>query len=450
MVKIALYLALIVSFFMIFNAPWVAALVYSIVSVMQPQYIWFWAFEDFSAFKVSAGITIIAWGWHVLNGNIRWEVYKSGQFKGVIALTIIFHLSNFLTPYESYFSLVSGDLVVDIFTTIAIMYFFVLPLINQENTIKFFGFMFIFITVYYAYWANDHYLSGNWSQFEGGRLLGPRRSPYKDGNVTSIVLTSGLAFVMFGIRYFKQKWLRYALIMTLPFIWHALILFASRGALLSAASVTLFFALVVKSKSLNLVMAIGFVGMLVYQGGMLVQRTSSTVSQAQSASSDDEPLNPRLVSWSVGVGIAFEYPLLGAGPQRFQYASQQLYPGKSPHVAHNTLINFSANTGLIAGFIYLSFFWVSFKQYKYVRRFAVDNSTFDYINLSCMGGLVGFFVGAFFLDLIIFEPFYFLLVLITANYYMVKNAVENNTGIEGIRAADLSEDDASNTQKVTA
>ena len=67
-----------------------------------------------------------------------------------------------------------------------------------------------------------------------------------------------------------------------------------------------------------------------------------------------------------------------------------------------------------------------------------------------MGGLVGFFVGAFFLDLIIFEPFYFILILITANYYMVKNAVENNTGIEGIKAADLSEDEASNTRKVTA
>lgn len=446
MVKIALYLALVLSFFMIFNAPWVAALVYSFVSVMQPQYIWFWAFEDFSAFKVSAGITIIAWSWHAINGNIRWEVYRSPQFKGVVALTCIFHLSNTLTPYESYFSLVSGDLVVDIFTTITIMYFFVLPLINQENTIKFFGFMFIFITVYYAYWANDHYFSGNWSMFEGGRLLGPRRSPYKDGNVTSIVLTSGLAFVMFGIRYFKQKWLKYALILTLPFIWHALILFASRGALLSAASVTLFFALVVKSKSLNIVMAIGFVAMLVYQGGMLVQRTTSTVAQAESGG--EEPLNPRLVSWSVGIGIAMEYPLLGAGPQRFQYASEQLFPGKSPHVAHNTLINFSANTGLIAGFIYLSFFWASFKQYKYVKLHVADNSTFDYINMSCMGGLVGFFVGAFFLDLIIFEPFYFLLILITANYYLVKNAVEKNTGIEGIKARDLADDDVSKRKKV--
>lgn len=73
---------------------------------------------------------------------------------------------------------------------------------------------------------------------------------------------------------------------------------------------------------------------------------------------------------------------------------------------------------------------------------------FDYINLFCMGGLVGFFVGVFFFDLIIFELFYFLLILIMVNYYMVKNVVENNIGIEGVCMVDFSEDDVSNIQKV--
>lgn len=406
---------------MLSKAPWIAALVYSIVSVMQPQYIWFWAFEDFSIFRWSAGITILAWIWHAIQGNIRWEVYKSGQFKGVVCLAIIFHLSNALTPFESYFSLTSGDLVVSNFTTITIMYFFVLPLINQETTIKFFGFMYIFITVYYAYWANDHYLSANWSQFAQGRLLGPFRSPYSDGNVTSIVLTCGLGFVMFGSRYFSKKWVNYSLLFTIPFIWHALILFASRGALLSAAAVTLFFAMQVKSRSLNIAMAVGFVAMLVYQGGMLIQRTSNTVELVQTETGE-QPLNPRLLSWSVGIDIVKEFPLLGAGPQRFQYASKLLFPGKSPHVAHNTFLNFSANTGIFAGLIYLSFFWISWKQFKFVRSKVLPNSTFDFVNMSCMAGLVGFFVGALFLDLIIFEPFYFLMILITANYYLVKHS----------------------------
>ena len=362
MVKLFAFLSVIAGALLIGSAPWFAALLYSTVSILQPHYIWPWGFDSFSIFKVSAGITIIAWFWHFLQGNINWEVYKTFQFKGVIGLLLIFHLSNRFTPFETYFSLVSGDLVVNILNVIAIMYFFVLGLINKEETIKFFGFMYIFVVLYFTYWANDHYLSGNWYMFSQGRLIGLQKSPYQDGNVMSIALTSGLGFVMFGYRYFNNKFVKYALMASIPLVWHALILFASRGALLSAASVTIFFAFVIKSKQLNAVIVFGFVAMLVWQGAMLTQRTSSTISQAQEDSTE-EPLNPRLVSWGVGIDIAMEYPLLGAGPQRFQYASAVLFPGKSPHVAHNTLLNFSANTGVFAGLIYLLFFYMKSQQY---------------------------------------------------------------------------------------
>lgn len=425
MIKLLVFLSVFISAIFISSAPWISALLYSTVSILQPHYIWNWAFDSFSIFTVSAAIAILAWGWQILKGNIDWEAYKSGQFKGVMGLLVIFHLSNAMTPFETYFSLVSGDLVVETFTTIAIMYTVVLGLINNEKTIKYFGYMYIAIVLYFTYWANDHYLASNWPMFEHGRLLGLRKSPYRDGNVMSIALTAGLGFVMFGILYFKSKAIKYTLILSIPLVLHALILFASRGALLSAAAVTLFFVMVIKSKSLNIVVLTGFAIMLVWQGATLTSRTTSTVAQAQQENGD-EPLNPRLLSWGVGLDIAMEYPLLGAGPQRFQYASKLLFPGKSPHVAHNTFLNFSANTGFIAGFIYLYFFYASYKQFKFVRKKVEDFSTFGYINLASAGGLVGYFVGAIFLDLIIFEPFYFLLILITANYQIVKRKHESN------------------------
>jgi O-antigen ligase len=419
MIKLLVFLSVFISAILISSAPWVSALLYSTVSILQPHYIWNWAFDSFSIFTVSAAVAILAWGWQILQGNVNWEVYKTGQFKGMIGLLIIFHLSNALTPYDTYFSLVSGDLMVETFTTIAIMYTVILGLIKSEKTIKYFGFMYILVVLYFAYWANEHYFSGNWYMFRWGRLLGLQKSPYRDGNVMSIVLTTGLGFVMFGITFFKQKLIKYFLILSVPLVWHALILFASRGALLSAAAVTLFFVMVMRSKTLNLAVLAGFTAMLIWQGAMLTSRTTSTVAQAQQENVD-VPLNPRLVSWGVGIDIALEHPLLGAGPQRFQYASAVLFPGKSPHVAHNTFLNFSANTGIIAGLIYLSFFIVSFKQYKYVRKYKQGDTVNGYINLACAGGLVGYFVGAIFLDLIVFEPFYFLLVLMSVNYCMVK------------------------------
>jgi hypothetical protein len=182
--------------------------------------------------------------------------------------------------------------------------------VNKPDTIKYFAFMFIFVTLYYAYWANDQYLSGNWYQFVFGRLNGPVGSPYSDGNVLSVLITTGLSFVMFGIRYFQNKWVKLGLIMFIPLVWHALILFASRGALVSAVAVTLFFAFVVKSKKLNYAMVVGFAVMLVWQGSEMLNRATETVSQAQQ-NTGEEPLNPRLVSWQIGWNLALKYPLLG-------------------------------------------------------------------------------------------------------------------------------------------
>jgi len=419
MVKILTILGLIASAFLVSSAPWVSALIYSVVSVMQPQYIWFWVFEDIQVFRISAAIAIIAWIFCAFRGQVNWKVYSSGQFIGMVGLLIIFYLSTWLTPFETYSAAVGGDLVVSIFTTIFIMYFIVLGILNKPEIVKYFAFMFIGITLYYCYWANDHYFSSNWAQFLNGRLRGPDLSPYKDGNVFSIVFTIGLSFILFGLLYFKRKWIKVALVLSLPFVFHALILFASRGALLSAGVLVLFFAFVVKSKSLNVAIVVGFIGMLIWQGGALTDRTSSTIAQAK----DDyveQPLNPRLVSWGIGWGLAKEYPLLGVGPQRFQFASRIHYPEKARHVAHNTFLNFAANTGFIAGFIYLMFFYWSYKQYKFVKAHAEPDSDHGFVNLAAMGGLIAYFVGAIFLDLIIFEPFYFLLMLISANYYMVR------------------------------
>jgi len=41
-----------------------------------------------------------------------------------------------------------------------------------------------------------------------------------------------------------------------------------------------------------------------------------------------------------------------------------------------------------------------------------------------MCGLLGFFVGAIFLDLIIFEPFYFIVLLLSVNYFLIKSTNE--------------------------
>lgn len=426
MIRFLTILGLLVSLFFLSSAPWVSAVAYTLVSILQPQYVWFWSFESIPIFKITAGLAILAWCIEFNRGNINWQVYKTWQFKGLLLIWTWMHLSDFFSPFNNHYAGIGADIVISTMNTIVIMNFIVLGLINNEKSLNWFAFVLILVGVYYTYWANDHYLSNNWAQFTSGRLNGPDKSPYGDGNALSIVLIVCMPFVLFGIQHFKQKWLQVLLILSIPLMWHALILLASRGALLSAGLLTLFAAKLMKSKIMNKALILGFLIILVDQGGTLISRTKSTVSAAQE--NTEEPLNPRLVSWEIGAKLIAKYPIFGVGPEKFLVASSTHFPGESPHVAHSTFFNFSANMGLIAGLTFISFFLSSFKQYKTISRTTEFSSTYHYINRSCAAALLGFFIGAIFLDLIIFEPFYFMLALMSANYVLATNSKSERMG----------------------
>jgi O-antigen ligase len=154
----------------------------------------------------------------------------------------------------------------------------------------------------------------------------------------------------------------------------------------------------------------GLVAAVIYQGGQLLTRTTETIDTANSQA--EAAIDPRVQSWKTGFSLIQKHPILGVGVQRFQAATQIYYPERPAYVAHNTFLNFAANTGLLNGIIYLAFYWLQIKRFKKIRKSEVDpKSTISYVNNSTMVALTGFYFGSMFLDLIIYEPFYFLLLL---------------------------------------
>jgi O-antigen ligase len=423
MIKILVLIAIAMSILLVISAPYVAAILYATVSLLQPHHVWFWAFEGISIFKISAGIAIVAWFFQMFRGLINWQVYNNGIFYGMVIICIIYYLSEFFSPFPNYSSMVGSTIVVEVYTSILIMAFVTLGLINNQTALKYLVWTLIGATLYYTFWSNSAYFENNWAQFTSNRLNGPFGSPYRDGNIFSVLFVIGIPFVIFAIYNVDKKWQKLIFLFSIPFIWHALILCASRGALLSAGVSTLVVAWMIKSKGFNMILLAGIAIFIVDQGGEILSRTTDTIQRV--GVSSEEPLNPRFLSWQAGVQLIQKHPLLGVGPQRFLEASHFYFPGKTPHVAHNTFLNFAANIGLTAGIIYLSFFWVSRKMYKWNKK-ALEKypSKFHtYVNKSSICSLIGFFVGAMFLDLIIFEPFYFLLLIIILNHVLLKQKV---------------------------
>jgi len=412
-----------------FKSPWVAAVTYLAFGVMQPQYIWFWHFDGlpFSPSMILSVLTILACGFAVLNKKIDFTVYKRKQNIVLLIMWIMFHLSHQFSPFDSYRAGTRAEVVLETLNTIMIMYFVTLGLITSEIALKVMCVLMISLTIYYVYWSNDQYFSWNMSQFNNGRLMGPRGSIYKDENVFSAIFMIGMPFLLFSFFYIKKIIYKYPLLMVVPLLWHSLFLVGSRGAMVATVVATFIASRLIKSKIFDKILIIGFVVALITQGGSMLNRSTNTIEKSQNVSST-APLNPRLVSWQHGLGIIKEYPLLGVGPQRFQHASRLYFPQDTPYVAHNAFLNFSANTGLLTGLLYLYLFWLAYKNYKYcVKNKIEEYPLLDYINKVCITSLAGFFICALFLDLIVFEAFYFLLSLNLAKQHVFEKKLSEKS-----------------------
>ena len=236
-------------------------------------------------------------------------------------------------------------------------------------------------------------------------------------------------YLSVGTRY---RIIRYGYWLAIPLAWHALFLTGSRGALLSLIVTTLYIFFRSYNKKASIILFVGLIVAIATQSGQLLTRITDTISveeqereRAFIENSDDspeidKPVDPRLISWEVGLSIMYDYPLLGIGAANFMRAFPQYeLSGSEPHVAHNTFVQFGAASGVGAALVYLYFLYLRLRNvvqkpnpekkhaHGYKRDFLDDllNSTF-----------IGFYTVALFLDLMINEMTYFIFLVGICKY----------------------------------
>lgn len=429
MIKGLIYLIITSLVLTFFSMPWLSSAVYIATSILQPQTIWFWSFEGIPAFKISAGLAILGFIVMALRKEIDWSVYKYKQNYAIFFLWVLVNLSEQLSPFPVYSAGVSSTILIGTFNTIVLMYFVLLGTLNNFTAIKVASFLFVGIVIYYTYWANNMYLDQQWSQFYNNRLRGPVNSPYRDGNVLAVMYIIGYPFLLMGFFYFKSKILKYSICLVIPLLWHAVLLTGSRGALLALSVVSLACALIIKSKSLNILLLSGFVIFVITQGQFVIDRSYDTYSDIKNETT--EVANPRFLSWAVGRDIALKKPLLGVGPQRFQTAARTYFPGRTKHVAHNTLISVAANIGIPAMLCFLVLITSPIKRLKIALKTETEDEDeqlklYKYI-ISCSSfGILGYVIASIFLDLMIYEIFYFALLMNLICYHKIKSRQMNS------------------------
>ena len=125
--------------------------------------------------------------------------------------------------------------------------------------------------------------------------------------------------------------------------------------------------------------------------------------------------------------------MFGVGVGNFMEAFPE-FSRTRPHVAHNTFFQFSANCGVFAGLIYLWFFAVRLPTLK--RSVKIHGrDTFprgfkrDYLDDLLNSLFLGFFVVAIFLDLMIYEIMYFILMLGFVKYTLDRATEPKRRGL---------------------
>ena len=404
--------------------PWVGVVAYYTLAIWYPQAIWRWIFLDSRIAQIVALGTLVGFAGAFLGGKISYLNLRNKQNFFMLFLWLSLISSYLLNPYGNelfvheevfYFDPVKE---MTILMKIYLFYFISVFLIDDLKKLKCLVAVFVVTSVYYVYWANYIFLSGQMYSM-GYRLSGPGLAGiYRDENTFAMLFVIGVPFLFFIGNYFKNKLLKFFLWGCIPLAWHAVFLTGSLGGLIGLIVSTFFIAIRSKNKGLLIAIPVALIIAFMSQGGDYLKK------KAAGAGGDvtkQETAQTRFESWTAGYKMMLDHPLTGVGVANFVKAYPD-YSRTRPYVAHNTFFQLAGEAGFFAGLMYLllcaNVFFSNLKIGK-LEDEGIDKFYLAVKNAS-LCGIVGYFICSMFLNLAAYELFHFLLILNVVQHSQVR------------------------------
>ena len=415
--------------------PWMGVVIYYVMAVGQLTAFYPHHFGENRIFLFMTLATLAGLGIATAARQVDWRRLLHYPSLLMFLLVVVVNFSAGISPFQEFEDVKRGVLspveLLETFNKIMLYYFVAVLLIDTRTKLVTIISVVGTVLLYYTFWANKVYLTNElWLFGDNGRLGGPV-GVYHDENYLALlflIATPILYYLAVGCRI---RILRWALWLCIPLSWHGLFLTGSRGAFLSLGIVCCYIFFRSYSKKASLIFLVAFAVAVVDQSGQLLDRVTNTVDKAEYErdrafieNSDDSPeieidvVDPRVISWTVGFDMIKDYPIMGVGTGNFMRAFPE-YHNSEPHVAHNTFIQFAADNGLIAGFVYLFFLFTRLKNVfskpNAEKEFARGLPR-DYLDDLLNALLISFYCVAFFLDLMILEVTYFIFLVVACKY----------------------------------
>ena len=418
MTTVLLYLMLLGNSIASLVEPWIGVICAYLVAILSPHDIWWWLFEDIRPFYWVIVPTLAGFCVALVRGKLDFSALNTKINRWLALLWVCFTISYLFGPYvhvKSEYTFYDPDFMFSTLTKTFFTYFISVVLIDNAKKLRALTLVLAVTTLYLTYWANAQYLI--YHKF--GRLHGPTNLAghgiYADENNFAVLFVVGFPFVFHLSQYIRNKMLRWALLATIPFAWHAVFLTASRGALIGIAVVLLTFVLRSQKKLAGLLLIVAFVAAFTWQAGDVMRSRSSTITSYN----EEESASTRLEAWDAAIGMMAAHPVTGVGFASFGQAFPD-FSNKVPRVAHNTFFQIGGEWGVLAAITYLVLIFTTLNSLRANARALRDHGgdpnrkLYYHVSEACLLSLTGFFTCSMFLSLQGYEVLYYLFLISNA------------------------------------
>ena len=403
--------------------PWIGVVSAYLIAILTPQAIWWWHFQDLRPVLFVLAPTLIGVVVALLRRDLYLAPLADRRNIYMAILWLCYALSSYLGPYvavESPYRFTDPEWALSTYNNIFILYFIACLCINDAKRLKVLTGVMIGSAMYLIYWANSQYLSGH----VFGRLAGPTNLDgvgiYSDENSFAMLFVVAVPFLWYMGHAFEQRIWRWCLWLIIPFGWHAVFLTASRAGLIGIGTTSLLLALRSKRKVLAVLLVPAFIGAYIWQAGDLMRARAETIGEYRTETS----AATRLEAWDAALRMISDHTLTGVGLASFGPAFPQ-YSDKKPREAHNTFLQIAAESGLIAGAMYLLIvigsivaLWRNGRRLARVKDLTTDRQRVYLINEAVFTSMCGLVVCSMFASLQMYEIFYFLVLMANAVLYV--------------------------------
>ena len=420
--------------------PWIGAVGAYLVAILNPQSVWHWHFEDFRpalfvTLPLLLGITVAG-----LRGRLDWKALGNLRAACIGILLVCCWISAMFGPFgdvSSEKSIVAKWYILEITAKIVMLMAVATLCSTSERPLRAYGWMIAACCAYLTYWANHAYLSVGWVYRLAGPTAPDGSGPYVDENNFAAFFVATLPFIWYMSFTLKQKVLRMAIWLIVPFAWHAIFLTGSRGGLLGMAVVLGVIVMRSGQRHYGVLLIAAFIGAFVWQAGDTMKERAASIDDYR----DDESATGRLDAWKAASKMMAANPLTGVGPGAFTRAFPSFSEATTLQ-AHNTYFQIGAEYGPLAAIALLTAIAASllslYRRGNEIDRLppSPDTTMLKAVNEATLTGLSGLLTCTMFLSLQVFEVLYFLIFLANATDVVIRRRLAAHAAIEPRSASD--------------